>query len=303
MRWVFIAAAVALVGALLWWTPEVEVAKPHVDAVDVPAASNEVLVRAIAESRAAAPPSLKGAELDGEVSWYADGSVRLDLALRRRFDHLLSALGEVSLAQVRSRLETELTPSAPVAQVRAVMAVFDRYVAYLEAVGRLQAAAEPKKRLEQLHALRVEKLGAELARAFFDDEERADTWAVERAALVRDGQATPESLAKLDELLTPEARELIKDTQTLRDVVDETAKFDAEGLDAEARRKVREAKVGPEAAARLGELDDERAKWNARVEAFRVQKQSLDASELERVLERDFTEPERRRVRELVLEE
>ncbi len=298
MRWVFIAAAVALVGALLWWTPNVDTSKPTKSRGEVAAVaepSNELIARALAVS--GSPASLKGAELDGEVSWYADGAVRLDLALRRRFDHLLSALGEVSLAQVRARLETELTPSAPAEHVRAVMAVFDRYVAYLEAVGRLEASADPKQRLEQLHALRVEKLGAELARAFFDDEERADTWAVERAALVRSGEATPESLAKLDEQLTPEARELLKDTQELRDAID------TEGLDADARRKQREDKFGPEAAARLGELDDERAKWNARVEAFRAQKETLDARELEQVLERDFTEPERRRVRALVLGE
>ncbi len=179
------------------------------------------------------------------------------------------------------------------------MAIFDRYVAYLEAAGRVQPDPDPRRRLTQAHDLRVLKLGAEIARAFYEDEERADEWAISRRELVQNG-ATRESLAELDEKLPPEARQLAKDTAQLQDTVQDTARFDAEGVSAEDRRKLREAKVGAEAAARLGQLDDERAQWNARVEAIKAQRARLDAKQFDALLERDFTEPERRRIRALL---
>lgn len=259
--------------------------------------AREVEARAIAS-----PPSLKGAELDGEISWLNDGSVRIDLALRRRFDHLLSAIGEVSVAQVRTRLANELKPVAPVAHVTRVLEVFDRYVKYLDAAGRVQPEADLKKRLAQAHALRVEKLGEEVTRAFYADEEASDAWAIERRELIASGQATPEKLAELDAKLAPEARE----TAVLLDTVNDTDQFEAAGLNADERRKIREAKVGAEAAQRLGELDDQRAKWTAKFEDFKAKRKALepidadDQKQLDAILERDFSEPERRRVEALL---
>lgn len=299
------------VAALAWWSFDEPSVAPQVLDPAPPNAQDVALITNAPQVEArvvASPPSLRGAELDGEIAWLPDGTVRIDLALRRRFDHLLSALGEVTLAQVRARFSDELAPVTTADRVNAVLAVFDRYVHYLEAAGRLQPDADPRKRLEQVHALRVATLGEEVTRAFFDDEERADLWAIERRELIARGEATPEALSKLDEQLPREARDTVEDARVLQEVVAQTAAFDEAGVSAEERRRLREAAVGPEAAARLGQLDDERAQWKARVAAFKAQRQALlpldaeDERVLEAVLERDFTEPERRRVKALVAE-
>jgi lipase chaperone LimK len=79
-------------------------------------------------------------------------------------------------------------------------------------------------------------------------------------------------------------------------------------VSAEDRLRLRTAKVGAEAAQRLGALDDERAKWTARFEAFKAARRALepldaeDEKVLAALLERDFTEPERRRVQALLAE-
>lgn len=304
MRWA-VAAAVSVLAAVAWWAsvdPPAPVAVSDEPPVSEAPGAAPSVARQVEARVVASPVSLRGAELDGEVAWLPDGSVRIDLALRRRFDHLLSALGEVSLAQVRSRLLSELTPVTTAERVAAVMTVFDRYVAYLEAVTRLQPEADARQRLQQAHDLRIERLGAETARAFFEDEERADAWSIARRELLTRGEATPEKLAELDALLPPEARAVVKEAAELRDTVDDTARFDAEGVSAEERRRLREAKVGAEAALRLGALDAERAKWNERVEALKARRRTLDEAQLEAVLERDFSEAERRRVRALLAE-
>ncbi|MGV3625257.1 MAG: lipase secretion chaperone [Archangium sp.] len=312
MKWAVGAAGLVLVAAVVWWAwasaepaPIAVSADQHTVTTATPVLNNarEVEARVIAS-----PPSLRDTELDGEISWLPDGSVRIDLALRRRFDHLLSAIGEVSVAQVRTRLENELKPVASADRVARVLEVFDRYVKYLDAASRVQPEADLKKRLAQAHALRVETLGAEIARAFYEDEERSDAWAIERRELIASGRATPEKLAELDAELPPEARAVVQEAAQLQDTVSDTAQFEAAGLNPEERRKVREAKVGAEAAQRLGELDEQRARWNSRLEAFKSKRTALepidaeDQKVLDAMLERDFSEPERRRVQALLAE-
>lgn len=311
MKWGVAAAVVVLLAAVAWWalasqpTPIV-VSDDQPQDVDAPVPTNNA--REVEARVVAAPPSLRGSELDGEISWLADGSVRIDLALRRRFDHLLSAIGEVSVSQVRTRLENELKPVASSDRVACVLEVFDRYVKYLDAAGKVQPEADLKKRLAQAHALRVEKLGSEIARAFYEDEEASDAWAIERRALIQSGQATPEKLAELDAKLAPEARAVVKEAAQLQETLDDTEQFEAAGLNAEERRQVREAKVGAEAARRLGELDDQRAQWNSKFEDFKAKRKALepidgdDQKQLDAILERDFSEPERRRVQALLSE-
>ncbi|PZR15441.1 MAG: hypothetical protein DI536_08295 [Archangium gephyra] len=309
MKWGVAAAVLVLLAAVAWWA-SVDQPAPVAVAADQPVVADQRPVtnnaREVEARVVASPPSLKGTELDGEVSWVPDGSVRIDLSLRRRFDHLLSAIGEVTVTQVRTRLENELRPVASADRVARVLALFDRYVKYLDAAARIQPEPDLKQRLAQAHALRVETLGEEVTRAFFADEEAADAWAIERRALLQSGQATPEQLAELDAKLAPEARAVLQEAALLQDTVRDTAAFEAAGLNAEERRQVREAKVGAEAAQRLGALDEERAKWTARFEAFKAKRKALepldaaDEKQLDALLERDFTEPERRRVQALL---
>lgn len=313
-RWPFAVAGAALVAALVFsWASggDAPASSATADRGLAPLAPRQTSTTAAPDSVPVpeTPPSLRGAELDGELGWNPDGSLRIDLALRRRFDHLLSALGEVTLAQVRARLAADVAPVATAAQLSAVLAAFDRYTGYLSAVDRLAPLADPKARLEKLHALRVELLGDEMARAFFEDEERADAWALERRALqARVDLSAEEKAAALRELdlkLPAEARAFVQDATTLQQTLEETAAFEAGGASPEARRAAREARLGAEAAQRLGELDEQRAKWNARLEAFRKERAVLEPltdegrRRLDAVLERDFDEPERRRVRAL----
>jgi len=265
----------------------------------------------------ATPPSLQGAEADGAVGWNPDGAVRLDGDLRRRFDFLLAGLGELTLAQVRARLERDVASIAPAERVARVMEAFDRYLAYLGGVSQLGGSGSlGESRLSELHALRVRVLGPEMARAFFEEDEQAAERTIDRQALLARSDlgedARREALAEVDDRRPPAEREALEREAQLQTTLAETTALEARAAGVEERRAVRAARLGATVAQRLVDLDDERARWAARVDAFRRARDAVladdvldDASRrraLSGILERDFSEPERRRVRALELQ-
>jgi len=259
-------------------------------------------------------PSLQGTDPDGAVGFGADGTVRVDRALRRRFDYLLSTLGEATLAQVRASLKADLKPVASASSAASALALFDAYTAYLQAVDQLRPLAN-MDRLQVLHDLRVRALTAPVAQAFFEDEERVDAWALgSRATLSRtelSAQQRTDAQLALAAGLSADARSTLDELVEIKRITDETAAFDASGASAQQRRVAREARLGTTAAQRLAELDAAHARWSARVAAFRVERDALEADAtldaagrrraLETILSRDFSLPEGRRVRALEL--
>lgn len=311
-RWWWFAGAVPLIAAVLfalWPEPRPgAMIDPAPEAALTPAAPLATALPAVPGSA----PSLRGTELDGAIGWDPDGSVRLDRALRRRFDHLLSAIGERSLPQIRAGLAQDLAPIAAPASARAVLEVFDRYTDYLAAVTHLQVRAD-ESRVAALHRLRLERLGQAITRAFFEDEERDDAWALERQALLQRTDLSEaqrkEALEALDAKMPADRRDLAAELSQLQGVMAQTAALEASGATAEEKRAAREALVGAAAAQRLETLDRERERWAARVDAYRQRKLALEAkgpldeaarSELQQLLLRDFDENERRRVQVLV---
>lgn len=260
------------------------------------------------------PPSLAGAEPDGAIGWNPDGTVRVDRALRLRFDFLLSGLGEVTLARLRAQLKSEVDAVTSPERAARVVAAFDRYVAYLSALDGLAGAPGPE-RLVALHALREEKLGREMARAFFEDEEQRDALALERQALAHRGELGEderrEALAAAEARRSATERTVLERGALVATTVAETRRLEADAASPEERRAAREARLGVEAARRLADLDDARARWAARVAAFRAARDAIDGDAslppvsrqqaLEALLERDFSLPERRRLRALEL--
>ncbi len=313
------AGVLALALGIAWWSADsTEPAPSGASAPEPVASSAQAQAQAQLQEQARAtqrtletPKSLEGSDPDGAIGWNPDGTVRVDRPLRQRFDHLLSALGEVTLEMIRTRLQADLLRVASAAATASVLQAFDRYTDYLAAVDRLMPAPAAQ-RLVAVHELRFAKLGEPMARAFFEEEERADALSLERQALARRTDVSDEArraaMAELDAKRSPEERVLLEQTTQLQATVAETAAFEAAGASREARQAARTARLGAEAAQRLGALDDERARWQARLESFRQARAAIQAEaagdeaqrRIDELLERDFSEPERRRVRALV---
>lgn len=129
--------------------------------------------------------SLRGADLDG--AWDVDPEGRLvpTIALRRRFDQLLSLAGEANLDETRGFIAHDVRELAGAEASLRVLAVWDRYVE-LQRVA-FQQVADMRDRstwsaaLAERQRVRQRLLGMEVARAFFADEE-AQLEAAARAA-------------------------------------------------------------------------------------------------------------------------
>ncbi len=285
------AALAAALGLSAWWwlgarapgagsaASSTAPPAPAAAAADADAASPSAVGGAPAAGPLAAT-SLRGSAADGEVRFAPDGSLVLDLALRRYFDYHLSLIGERDPAQIRALLRDSLSARFAPAQVERVLAHFDRYVAYLQAVSQAGIAAlqHPAERLAAAQRLRREMLGEAMAAAFFAEEDARAAYALRRFEIARDPALNAEQKrAKLEAL----ARESGDSARTAAMLPELAAEHDAGLVQSERsaaeRRAEREALWGAGAAQRLAALDAQRADWDARVRAYLAARAKLDA--------------------------
>jgi len=76
--------------------------------------------------------SLRGTDLDGDWVIGPANGVRPDAALIRRFDHLLTAVGEVDLRELRAWIEREVTQQRGAATASQVLVAWDEHLAWLQ---------------------------------------------------------------------------------------------------------------------------------------------------------------------------
>jgi lipase chaperone LimK len=276
------AAFAALLAAGLWWWTGVPAPAPGGrTAADVATDAGDAATSASpAATTSAADPlatgSLRGTAIDGDVRFDAGGALVLDAELRRLFDYHLSLIGELDLRGIRERLRQTLAARLDAARVEIVLAHFDRYTGYLQALSASAIAAEtdPARRLEALRRLRRERLGEAMATGFFAEEEALAALTVRRIAIAADpaldADRKREALAALDREAGYTAR-ASAELPALAEAIERNARTPAE------REAARNAQWGEDAARRLAALDAERADWEARVRRYAAARARIDA--------------------------
>jgi lipase chaperone LimK len=259
------------------------------------------------------PASLQGTDSDGGVTLDASGRLVPDLALRRLYDHFLSSIGERSIDEIRALLAARLDAITTPEGKRQALEVFERYLRYLREVdsAAAQLSALPlRERLAMLSDLRRQHLGSEMAAAFFNDEEAYQRYTLDSRELAEDSALSSDERAARQREITaalPDAVRipLLEQQGVEADLADAEA-IDTLASDAAERHRLRSARYGEEAAARMELLDRERTAWDARVAAYRSERerlQALDAATrqaaLDAYLMRNFDEAEQRRIRSL----
>lgn len=249
-----------------------------------PASDRETAAERLARARARlAQSSLRETEPDGAVTLAEDGSLRYDRALRRLFDYWLSLVGELDPAEIRALVEAWLAERHPPRVLAQAMDAYDRYLRYLAEVDRVGSSigsADPAQRLALLKQLRRQQLGAELATAFFAEQEAWEALTLARWQLSRDPSiSASEREARLAaaEAALPEA--LRREVQTERRAAADLAlsqQIDAALSDPAARAAARREAFDAETAARLDQLDAERRAWAERLADYRGFLKTLD---------------------------
>lgn len=237
-------------------------------------------------------------DADGTIQFDEKGRLRVDRNLRRRFDFILTGLGEVPPDRLRAEFGRQLEAAYTPEQVAQILSEFDRYVDYLRSADALMSSTAPdlRSRFEAVTALQRDFLGPERSEAWFGE----DNAYLERTLDVMEGR-----IEGGDEAQDPYAAEL--QAATAHHMAVEMAdQYERLGIEPAQRHVEREALYGTEAADRLAALDAERAAWETRVRAYAQERARLEAmlglGEAERQaalgawIDGEFSEAEQRRL-------
>ncbi len=273
------------------------------------------------EALARRPRSLRGTRVDGGLV-VDDGHFVPTLDARRMFDYFLTATGEVPEDALRARLQHEIARRLPPEAAREATLLLERYLTYRERVRHLATVDVPSDddldaRLATLVALRREVLGPDAAEAFFADEEADAQRLLDARRIANDPSLSPEERAtRVEDIFAAAEADLPADVRATRKAsrlanalrgAEEEIRAQG-GADADVAA-MRTRLAGPEAAARLADLDQRRNAWQSRVDAFRAARERVRhdpslapearAAAVARLLEESFTSAERRRVEAL----
>ncbi len=224
------------------------------------------------------PRSLEGTEVDGGLDVGADGHLVLGPRVIALFDYFFAATGEESEAAIRDRIRAYSRKHLVDPALGEALALLDRYVGYRAAAGALRAGetSGPAARLAALGGLRRAHFGAD-AEALFGAEERSTAAAIDKAAAGLDKGLSPDERddrrAEVDERLPAAEREARAAATRVLQLREDEAALRAAGADEGEVHKFRAGTLGEEAAARLEALDQQRAAWKQRVEAFRRERE------------------------------
>ncbi|TLY50764.1 MAG: hypothetical protein E6K53_09445 [Gammaproteobacteria bacterium] len=255
--------------------------------------------------------SLRDTEVDGGITFDANGRPRADRDLRRLFDYFLARTGEREPAAIRADLRMHLRDALHLdagAQAQ-VMDWFDKYVAVQRATVEMVRSGDLRRDAARLRDLHRGLLGDELARAWFGTDDDYASYTAERLRLAQDKSLSAadktQRLADIEAKMDPVERENYHAATDFQVASMQSREFAAAGTDATTRHDERAALWGEEAATRLGALDQAEADWNARVAAYARARDALlansalssDARETQlAALLMGFSEAERRRV-------
>lgn len=304
-RWmvVSVVAGAVLAGLGWWWSGPAGLRAD--DASGKPSSADAGWIQAAANGAADAisaqplrtgleslPHSLQGTEVDGGVQADANGDLRPDRSVRNLFDYFLALVGEEPLPRVRQRIVAYLRSHLPVTAASEAENLLDRYLAYEQACGHQgqgRADGAPPtmslqvigQRMAQLAALRQQYFSAAERVAFFGDEEAQDRYTLARLTVLQDQSLgavdKAQRLHQLADALPPEMRASLSAQDTYQDLSALTADWTAHGGTPQALHDARVQLVGPDATTRLEALDQQRAQWAQRVQAFESRKAALTA--------------------------
>ncbi len=229
--------------------------------------------------------SLRDALPTGALAVDADGHFVVDREALLFFESTLAILHEEPpedavrglQGEIRDRLE-------PPAEAEA-LAFLDTFLGYREAAAAelgdpaLARSADLERRLQWIRELRREHFGAVLAERLFGEEEDAIRVRLEARRVAADpdldeGERRARLAALEERYPEPVRAARARASAPLRHGLEEQALRESGAEEGEIRA-LRALHFGPEAAERLAELDRERARFDARLAAYRGERDAL----------------------------
>lgn len=260
------------------------------------------------------PASLQGAQHGVSLRMDEDGQLILQQDLLHLFDFYLAGGEEDDLARLLQRIHRDLAAQLNGVALDQARDLLRRYIDYriaLKDLPRMPRTLEPaqlRQRLAALDAMRRSHFSAEEVEVFFANQYAEDSYAIQRLEITRsdlDPQRRQQALDALDQQLPEALRQARQQSTQHAELYAATRQLQAEGGSAEEVRRLREERLGSQAADALAQLDQQQAQWQARLTSYAEERNRLRSAGLaERDLQqavdalqvRSFDERERLRV-------
>lgn len=312
---VFSLGAMVLVGVAFFFSqsPTV-VVSPSSDGEAYPESSSyQTSTTSIAEIELQELQTFKGAVVDGALRTDHRGNLVIDMQLRHWIDFHLTAMGEISLNEIKLVMQQKIRELPQPGQQQA-LDLLDAYMGYLAAlesydIEEARRLVEPRMsdmeaRFRWQQRLRREWLEPLVVEAFFAGEESIDEYTLAAQRLRRDGASDAE-LAALETTLPEPVREMRAESRRVIEMGKSEGSMKAQGASVEEIQQWRVQEYGTEAAERLAQMDKRQSQWQQRLKDYQSYQQeltekNLPTSEQDKLLKnyqsRHFDQSERKRL-------
>ncbi|EDT43586.1 lipase secretion chaperone [Burkholderia ambifaria] len=263
------------------------------DAPDAPAVGGVAAAapRAAVPASAGLPPSLAGSSAP-RLPLDAGGHLAKSRAVRDFFDYCLSARSDLSATALDALVVREIA-----AQLDGTMAqpealdVWHRYRAYLDALAKLPDAGAVDKSdlgalqlaLDQRVSIAYRTLG-DWSQPFFGAEQWRQRYDLARLKIAQDRTLTDaqkaERLAALAQQMPADERAARQKADRQQAAIDEIAQLQKSGATPDATRAQLTQTLGPDAAARVAQMQQDDASWQSRYADYAAQRAQIEAAGL-----------------------
>lgn len=325
----FVAAvllAAAMAGGVYWW--HASDAAPAVAAAPSGGTAHAFIgsINAGPAQAVAHAPELADTQAPDGLHVDTQGHLIVEAANRQVFDYFLDVPASVSevqrVAMAQAHLRAKLVSPALVE----AQALLQRYLAYRKALAAQTGAGRGKPTLEQLQqrpemiatlrqqlsdrtAVRRQTLGADVAQAWYGDQDAIDAAELERLAVMADASLSPEQraarLAAIEASLPPAVQQARREASAPIRLANAMDTWIKQGLsDAQIRQQLAAQGVDGIVADRLIQGNREEADWRSRYDAYARERDRIRAfaglsdtdraAQIAQLREQTFTAPNER---------
>lgn len=315
-RLVVFSLVAMTVAALIYFfaqSPTVVVSSSSEGRISTGTSSNQARMASTEQIDLQQLQTFRGAAVDGALRTDHRGNLVIDMQLRHWIDFHLTAMGEISLAEIKLVMQQQMRELPQPGQQQA-LDLLDAYMGYLAALDdyELEEArrlVEPQvsdveARFRWQQRLRREWLEPLVVEAFFAGEESIDEYTLAAQRLRKDG-ASAEELAALEATLPEPIREMRAQSRQVISMGENESSMKEQGASTEEIQQWRIQEYGVEAAERLAKMDKRQSQWQQRLRGYQRYQQeltekNLPTSEQDKLLKnyqsRHFDQSERKRL-------
>ncbi len=239
---------------------------------------------------AALPASLKGVPAPESLDADSAGNLVINDKIRKMFDHYLSTIGEEDVSMSRDRIELLLSRQLPEPALSQALEILGGYMDYKTAVDSIvqqsslyqseqfdgQTIAAVK---EQIRRERSNYFANDVIETFFAREDQYDDYMIARSKISNNTELSEtektEAMARLNQDSPAWLVEQNVKAHKIDNYQSKERALRSSGAESWEIQDLRRRELGDEAAANLELLDQRRADWSARLDAYR---QEVDAA-------------------------